>query len=358
MPAEEINSESVVLVSLHDRDAVLDCATGFVIGLDDSYVYVMTCAHVLSASDTSTDRIPVKVNGVGVKSWSSGQQDGIDLAVLQVPNLKAGPPLPLAVGKVAENKPYYYFGFSQLCGSEYLKERGEGKFGKVLHAIAPDHGHLMRYHKLKVSPKGPNFKKGHSGAPILFSGTNKVAAVARLKDTDGKEGYAIDIGEAAKIWRDVELPFNPFLKPAEKLAVSTNRPPLPPDAKPEAIANDDPQKGRWGGVSEKNGRKLRAQLKEQYSEWFMFDAIVESTDPSDPLQESYGPFVFHLHDSYPRSVIWVRKLKDDKTARLEEVISTGVYTLAVQIRDANKEWIGLEYDLKDLPGLNDKFKSR
>jgi hypothetical protein len=95
-------------------------------------------------------------------------------------------------------------------------------------------------------------------------------------------------------------------------------------------------------------------LTAQYRDVFLFDAVVSSLDGS-PLQ---GPFVFHLHDSYPRPVIWVRKTRPDNTASLESITSTGVYTLAVQVKDAKGKWMGLEFDLRRLPRLAKRFHSR
>ena len=57
-----------------------------------------------------------------------------------------------------------------------------------------------------------------------------------------------------------------------------------------------------------------------------------------------GPFIFHLHDTYPRSVIWIRKPRGTK-AILEEIYAEGTYTFGVQFRDDSGVWRSLEYDL-------------
>ena len=58
------------------------------------------------------------------------------------------------------------------------------------------------------------------------------------------------------------------------------------------------------------------------------------------------PFVFHIHDSFPKSVIWIRKT-DGAKAVLEEIEASGTFTIGVQFRDELGVWRSLEYDLLD-----------
>jgi hypothetical protein len=85
---------------------------------------------------------------------------------------------------------------------------------------------------------------------------------------------------------------------------------------------------------------------------FFFNAIVSSTDGS-PLR---GPVLFHLHDTYPKSVYRIRKIRDDKEAILEEVSAYGVYTLGVQVKDAQGAWVGLELDLASIEAVPARFR--
>ena len=79
----------------------------------------------------------------------------------------------------------------------------------------------------------------------------------------------------------------------------------------------------------------------------MFDAVVESVDGS-PLQ---SPIVFHLHDSFARSAITIRKIREGRRAVLYEVNAYGAFTIGAQVRTARGDWTSLEYNLVDLPGL-------
>jgi hypothetical protein len=82
--------------------------------------------------------------------------------------------------------------------------------------------------------------------------------------------------------------------------------------------------------------------------------VVTSTDGS-PLE---GPVIFHLHDTYPKSVIWIKKIRANNIAVLEQVESYEVYTIGAQVKDANKQCTGLEYSLADVPELPSRFLSK
>lgn len=134
--------------------------------------------------------------------------------------------------------------------------------------------------------------------------------------------------------------------PAPDERVGSASPPTPgPVVDPE-----DPQRARWGGAAEESGRKVTAKIREVLRTSFTFDVSVSSTDGS-PLR---SPVVFHLHDSYPKSVVWIRRLQGGE-AVLWEVDSYGVYTVGVQVKDAGGNWIGLELDLATLEGLPERF---
>jgi hypothetical protein len=133
-------------------------------------------------------------------------------------------------------------------------------------------------------------------------------------------------------------------------AENYERPPTPPPI----VTEDDPQKSRWGGLTEVSGRRLIASVPHAYPSYFVADFSVVSTDGT-PLQ---GPVVFHLHDTFSPSVIYIRKIRGGVKAVLEEVTSHGVFTVAAQVRDAKGRWISLELDLSGLASLPKRFLSR
>lgn len=120
------------------------------------------------------------------------------------------------------------------------------------------------------------------------------------------------------------------------------------------MLTDDPQKGRWGGKSERDGRKVEGVLdKDDVSRHlFYFGLIVRSTDGSS-LE---GSVIFHLHDSYARSVVPIRRIRDRSWASLEEYSATGVFTVGVQVKKRSGGWTSLELDLAKLRNLPLRFR--
>lgn len=127
----------------------------------------------------------------------------------------------------------------------------------------------------------------------------------------------------------------------------------PPPADP-IVNRDDPQKGRWGGMSERNGRRLEAKIGEIERETFDVDLTVSSTDDST-LQ---GPVLFHLHDSFPRSTIYIRRVRGGSLAVLEEVNCSGTFTVGAQVKAEDGRWTGLELDLAQLKEIPRRFIGR
>jgi hypothetical protein len=129
----------------------------------------------------------------------------------------------------------------------------------------------------------------------------------------------------------------------------------PPEPGPVQFP-DDLQRGRWGGAAEQAGRRLGVRVTDLgKGDFFTFDAFVEATDGT-ALEE---PVVFHLHDTYPRPVIWIRRIRlDEGRAYLYRVSAYGVYVIGAQAKDARGHWIGLEFDLAILPELPSVYLSR
>lgn len=130
---------------------------------------------------------------------------------------------------------------------------------------------------------------------------------------------------------------------------------ISPPPRPGAVLhNDDCQKDRWGGIEKREGRVLEAVLGDVEEDDFDVTLSVRSIDDS-PLE---GPVIFHLHDTYPRQKIWIRKIRDSTRAVLEEVNAYGVYTVGAQVKTRNGLWTSLELDLATLPKLPRRFLDR
>jgi len=116
---------------------------------------------------------------------------------------------------------------------------------------------------------------------------------------------------------------------------------------------DDPQKGRFGGRSENNGRKLSATVTAAQDDWFKIILWVESTDPNRPLNSEV---VFYLHDSFRPSVFTIPP-QDFKNGKAEddEILAWGAFTVGA-VTDNGQTL--LELDLAELPDAPKTFRER
>lgn len=110
-------------------------------------------------------------------------------------------------------------------------------------------------------------------------------------------------------------------------------------------AEDDPQKGRWGGKAESNGRLLSAVVRGK--NWFKIVLKVQSVDPSTPLA---GKVTFHLHDTFnpPKVTVPVKH----GVAKLE-LGAYGAFTVGAEADGGSTH---LELDLADIVKAPPKFR--
>lgn len=142
----------------------------------------------------------------------------------------------------------------------------------------------------------------------------------------------------------------PLVTPHVTSPASEDEPPAPGPI----IHEDDPQKERWGGLAERDGRLLRAILESVERDIFYFSLVVESIDGT--VLEA--PVIFHLHESFPRSVVSIRRIIEGTHAMLSEWNAYGVFSVGAQVRNAKGDWIALELDLAKLPDLPTRFLKR
>lgn len=142
----------------------------------------------------------------------------------------------------------------------------------------------------------------------------------------------------------------------ERLMVAEggDAPERPPSPGP-IVDTADPQRGRWGGLAERDGRRLLAKFTDTKSSWtFQVDLLVESSDGS----ELVGPVVFHLHHTFSSGAIHIRRVQEKRRCVLYDVRAWGAFTIGAQVRDRDGQWIGLELNLADLSELPRKFRER
>jgi len=117
---------------------------------------------------------------------------------------------------------------------------------------------------------------------------------------------------------------------------------------------DDPQKGRFGGKAENNGRKLNATVTPGSSDSFFDITIwVESTDSKNPLNTDV---IFYLHDSLRPSVYAIKPGEFVDGKAIDNTIRAwGAFTVGA-ITD-NGDTL-LELDLAELPDAPKLFRER
>lgn len=126
-----------------------------------------------------------------------------------------------------------------------------------------------------------------------------------------------------------------------------------PQIGPKTVPND-PQKGRFGGRREVNGRKLCASV-DPLRVPLLYKVViwVESTDPAKPLT---GDVIFYLHDTFRPSVITLPENEyTGGKAKLEPKTAWGAFTVGAVV-DGGLTL--LEYDLSLDTEFDENFRSR
>lgn len=117
-------------------------------------------------------------------------------------------------------------------------------------------------------------------------------------------------------------------------------------------ANDnDTQKGKWGGHTEMNERKVQSTVRTTTfsDEWFLVNLEVISTNPNKPLK---GSVVFHLHETFvpPDRIVNVRNGIADL-----QVVAWGAFTVGIECDNGETK---LEIDLAELTDAPKLFRER
>jgi hypothetical protein len=111
----------------------------------------------------------------------------------------------------------------------------------------------------------------------------------------------------------------------------------------------DPQKGRWGGSADANGRTLSARVKKVDRTWFEIKLKVQQDRGAPPLSK---PVTFHLHDSFSEPLRVVKPEDGVATLRL---VAYGAFTVGVEADDGKTR---LELDLSQLDDAPRSFRKR
>lgn len=341
---------TAVLITILNGAKVLDSGSGVVLRQHKGKTYVLTCAHNLRAlsstvSPTTTSPVRVLVNGKEAKDTADAELARRDLAVLTVDGYIGPEAMLKTPGKVTGEVKCR--GFARFFQDQFAIRIVEGKVQATVDTVMPD-GTATEYLQIKPGANSASFEKGLSGAPVyqadLLVGIARILAPSEHAGDGNKAkkpmGYAIRLSPAVTQLVQEKLP-----ELLNSAANNPDRPPEPPQPKPQSLENDDLQKNRWGGKSEAFGRRLLIENVRQFARYFMFDAVVVSTDGS-PL---VGPFVYHLHNTFAKPVIWIRRT-DGVRAALEQIEASGTFTIGVQLKDKTGVWRSLEKDLAKYDG--------
>lgn len=202
-----------------DDDEQGNFGTGFIIDRDDRFTYILTCAHVVA--DTATDG-RVRINGHQGVIEVSGQDQGIDLAVLKVKAFQATLPIPLAnLGEQGrEIQVLGYYGFDNK--GELARRSIDGKLDKGFEVVTDQGKGLAKAWDLLIKDKDA-LEAGYSGAPVIDLTTGCAVGVVTHRIKQGEAGHALNIDGLTRIWpRGHELlapPAVPALHPGQSVAL-------------------------------------------------------------------------------------------------------------------------------------------
>ncbi|MBI4438169.1 hypothetical protein HY631_04425 [Candidatus Uhrbacteria bacterium] len=118
-----------------------------------------------------------------------------------------------------------------------------------------------------------------------------------------------------------------------------------------APADEDPHKGKWGGMAAANDRRLCAIVVAVpgSASWFRVRLRVCSTNPGDPLT---GSVTFHLHPTFPSPVV-TRPVEDGEATL--SLLAWGAFTVGASCDGGDTR---LELDLAQLESAPEVFRSR
>lgn len=196
-------AESVVLVTSSDSERK-DFGTGFVIFSDEPKTYLLTCAHVVRDVGGAEK---VKADGIPAKVIASGENNSVDLAVLQVEGLLDKPKLNVCVTG-EKTKKIYILGFYRFDSkSPPALRKIHGKLGERIKLASSSGRERITAWDLKID--GEHYlQPGYSGSPVIDITSNSVLGIVSHQIGKGEKGLAISLEALEKIW--LEMPTTLF----------------------------------------------------------------------------------------------------------------------------------------------------
>ncbi len=141
----------------------------------------------------------------------------------------------------------------------------------------------------------------------------------------------------------------PKSKSSDTTATKPTSTAISPDSnKPFPIVPDDPQKNQWGGLPERNGRKMSATIKQIGYHTYQIVITVTSTNPADRLN---GDVTFHLHNTFRNQNPVVPVTNGEAALSL---VAVGSFRVGATL---DKGQTKLEFDLVNAPGADEYFRT-
>lgn len=195
---------SIALIESSDIDRS-EFGSGFIIKRDRYATYWLTCAHVVidvgGIKKTRVGKFSAELAGLS-EAELARLRDSYDLAVLRVEGLFWKEPLRLEKpkGKFID---FSVIGHFQNEGTKqkYIKEiTGRLRVGDLNLVTDDDYARVL---ELELRNTDLLLQPGYSGSPVLIQNARQVVGVVDQRKGDGKQGLAISVEAASRIFQKV-----------------------------------------------------------------------------------------------------------------------------------------------------------
>ena len=224
--------DSIVFISSQNHTQPSSFGTGFVFYQNEEYSYILTCFHVLEAVGSSSDKI--YIDGMSASIVCSGEDQGIDLAVVKVVRLLNKQPIALSISG-GENQNFVVAGFYSFSHkTNPLLRHIKGRLGQKVEFVSNNQRASISAWDLNIEGKH-RLEPGYSGSPVIDEEHGHAIGIVSYRIGSGSEGLAISVCALEKIWADLPLG---LIKPFSKETDMTTHLPLYVLNKIERIKED------------------------------------------------------------------------------------------------------------------------
>lgn len=233
----------------------------------------------------------------------------------------------VARARLGVGNPHHFaiVGYELDYERELIERRFEGKFGiqSVFYRVHRGEG-----------------REDHSVLVELLEDLRQATSAVDRAPTRGSRrargGRSLAVEEAEPPPQPVNLARSDFPDGSEE---ETGKP---------AVDPLDPQKGRWGGLAERHGLRLRADRIHEAGDLCSFDLLVETTPGRE--EPFAGKVTFHLHQTFRPDR---REVDVENQRTVLELIAYGAFTVGVSADEGRTH---LELDLAQVEAFPRWFR--